>query len=53
MNSTHLHSVFNRYNAIPILHPSANFRYSLRTSYSIQYYKFLAGMKIMVQIGIY
>lgn len=53
MNSTHLHSVFNRYNAIPIYHLSANFKYALRTSSSFQYYKYLACMKIKVQIGIY
>lgn len=53
MNSTHLHSMFHRHNAIPIYHPSANFKYALRTSSSFQYYEYLACMKIMVQIGIY
>lgn len=53
MNSTHFHSVFNRYNAIPVYHPTANFKYALRTSSSFQYYKYLACMKIMVQIGIH
>lgn len=53
MNSTHLHSLFNRSNAIPVYHPSAKFKYALRTISSFQYYKYLACMKIMVQIGIY
>lgn len=51
--NTRLHALFYRYNAILIYHPCADFKYALRTISSFQYYKYLACMKIAVQIGIY